>query len=232
MTVTEWLTATEPTPMVEFLRGKASDRKLRLFAVGSVLPFADLLPDSRSRRALQAAEEFADGRISAQELELAHTASWSAVSELPLSTSSALVALSKAVAKASDHEGWWAAEKVRDSVVDFEGDVSETGDERDLEPSEEWMASAERSRVRMSDLVRDIFGNPFQPVVFDPSWLTPTAVTLAESIYRDRAFDRLPILADALEEAGCDHFDVLAHCRGEGTHVRGCWVIDLVLGKK
>ena len=61
--------------------------------------------------------------------------------------------------------------------------------------------------------------------------LTSTAVTLARSIYAERAFDRLPILADALEDAGCDAADLLAHCRGDGPHVRGCWAVDLVLGK-
>jgi hypothetical protein len=79
--------------------------------------------------------------------------------------------------------------------------------------------------------VRDIFGNPFRPVTADPQWLTPTVVTLAQTIYADRAFDRLPILADALEDAGCDEADILTHCRADEPHVRGCWVVDLVLGK-
>ena len=77
-----------------------------------------------------------------------------------------------------------------------------------------------------------VFGNPFRPVVADPTWLKPTAVSIASSIYADRAFDRLPILADALEEAGCAHADVLLHCRTPGEHVRGCWVVDMVLGKE
>jgi hypothetical protein len=65
----------------------------------------------------------------------------------------------------------------------------------------------------------------------DSAWLTPTVLALAVGIYAERAFDRLPILADALEEAGCDHADILAHCRGDGPHARGCWVVDLMLGK-
>ena len=69
------------------------------------------------------------------------------------------------------------------------------------------------------------------PASADPRWLTSTVLDLARAIYVERAFDRLPILADALEDAGCDSADVLAHCRGEGPHVRGCWVIDLLLGK-
>jgi hypothetical protein len=81
-------------------------------------------------------------------------------------------------------------------------------------------------------ILRDIFGNPFRPVAVDPSWLTSTVVALAEGIYQERAFDRLPILADALQDAGCDSDDVLSHCRSDGPHVRGCWVVDLLTGRK
>jgi hypothetical protein len=83
-----------------------------------------------------------------------------------------------------------------------------------------------------ADLFRDVFGNPFSPVVFDPVWRTSDVRGLARGIYDDRAFDRLPILADALIEAGCDDDVILGHCRGPGPHVRGCWVVDLVLGKE
>jgi len=89
----------------------------------------------------------------------------------------------------------------------------------------------DKSRNAQCVLLRDIFGNPFRPVVFDPRWQSETAVALAKGIYADRAFDRMPILADALEEAGCDNFDVLNHCRGDGPHVRGCWVVDLLSGR-
>jgi hypothetical protein len=81
-------------------------------------------------------------------------------------------------------------------------------------------------------LLHDIFGNPFRPVAFADSWRSETVTSLASAIYAERAFDRMPILADALEEAGCDQPDILAHCRGPGTHVRGCWVVDGVLGKE
>lgn len=82
-----------------------------------------------------------------------------------------------------------------------------------------------------ADLLRDIFGNPFRPIALDPPWRSETAVAVAAGIYEERAFDRMPILADALEDAGCDHADVLTHCRGPGPHARGCWVVDGVLGK-
>jgi hypothetical protein len=81
------------------------------------------------------------------------------------------------------------------------------------------------------DLLRDILGNPFRSVPFSPEWRTSTAVALSRQMYDARAFSAMPILADALQDAGCDNEDVLNHCRGPGPHVRGCWVTDLVLGK-
>ncbi|MBL8798934.1 MAG: hypothetical protein JNM56_33930 [Planctomycetia bacterium] len=80
-------------------------------------------------------------------------------------------------------------------------------------------------------MLRDIFGNPFHPVTINPAWRTLTVISLAQAIYDERAFDRLPILADALEDAGCDSADILNHCRQPGEHVRGCWCVDLILSK-
>lgn len=82
------------------------------------------------------------------------------------------------------------------------------------------------------ELVRDIFGPlPFRPVSVTPAWITLTVTRLATAIYTDRAFDRLPILADALEDAGCCNADILTHCRQPGEHCRGCWVVDLLLDR-
>jgi hypothetical protein len=81
-------------------------------------------------------------------------------------------------------------------------------------------------------LIREVFGNPFRPVNIHVAWLTSTVTSLAQAIYDERAFDRIPILADALEDAGCTNQDILNHCRGGGEHVRGCWVVDLLLGKE
>jgi hypothetical protein len=80
--------------------------------------------------------------------------------------------------------------------------------------------------------VREQFGNPFRPVAFSKSWRTDTAIALARQMYESRDFGAMPILADAIQEAGCDNDDILSHCRGDGPHVRGCWVVDLVLGKE
>jgi len=85
--------------------------------------------------------------------------------------------------------------------------------------------------VKQTALLRDIIDNPFRTIALDPAWLTSTVQACAESIYVERAFDRLPILGDALEDAGCDNPDILNHCRREGPHIRGCWGVDLVLVK-
>ncbi len=86
-------------------------------------------------------------------------------------------------------------------------------------------------RWRSIELIRDLFGNPFRPVTIDPAWLTRNVIAIAEGIYEDWAFDGMPILADILEESGCDDAAILEHCRSPAEHVRGCWVIDAILGK-
>lgn len=91
----------------------------------------------------------------------------------------------------------------------------------------------EAEELSQCDLIREVFGPlRFVPITVDPRWRTETVVALATGIYAERAFDRMPILADALQEAGCDNTDILSHCQGDGPHVRGCWVVDLVLGKE
>jgi hypothetical protein len=90
----------------------------------------------------------------------------------------------------------------------------------------------QRERIEQCNLLREIFGNPFRPVAFDPAWRTSDVMLLARGIYGDRAFDRMPILADVLQDAGCTSDDILGHLRDpHATHVRGCWALDLVLGK-
>jgi hypothetical protein len=93
--------------------------------------------------------------------------------------------------------------------------------------------NAERGeRAIQVTLLRDIFNNPFRPIGVNPACVTQAVLELTRTIYHDRAFDRLRILAHALEEAGCDNADILSHCRGPGEHVRGCWVVDLLTGRE
>ncbi len=103
------------------------------------------------------------------------------------------------------------------------------GDTCQLDPTNPWQRA---EACEQAQLLREFLGNPFRPVAFSTSWRTDTAVTLARQMYDSRDFSAMPILADALQDAGCDSADVLDHCRGPGPHVRGCWVVDLVLGKE
>ncbi|MBY0514739.1 MAG: hypothetical protein K2P78_12595, partial [Gemmataceae bacterium] len=93
-------------------------------------------------------------------------------------------------------------------------------------------------RKQLARLVREVAGNPFKPPRFDPNWRTTAVVELARTIFAERAFDRMPVLADALLDADCDEETILRHCRGtelgvkeQPQHVRGCWVVELVLGR-
>jgi hypothetical protein len=106
-------------------------------------------------------------------------------------------------------------------------------------PREDWneiapAVAAEEQQIQTS-LLRDIVGNPFRPPVIDPGWLSwqdGAVPRLARALYEERGFDHLPILADALEEAGCTDAEILGHCRGPGSHTRGCWLVDSLLGEK
>lgn len=115
------------------------------------------------------------------------------------------------------------------------GSLAGLTDEQIAARRDAWEGRRSVEQAAQASLVRDIFGNPFRPVTFYPAWRTDTAVSLAKGMYESRDFSDMPILADALQEAGCEegfeHPVILPHCRGNGPHVRGCWVLDLVLGK-
>ena len=92
-----------------------------------------------------------------------------------------------------------------------------------------------RRRTGQAHSLRCLFGNPFRPVALHPLWVARSdsrASKLAADIYSDRAFGLMPMLADVLEDAGCTDADILAHCRGPGPHVLGCWVVDLLTGRE
>jgi hypothetical protein len=84
----------------------------------------------------------------------------------------------------------------------------------------------------LRDIFRDLIPNPFLPLAWKPEWFTSTVRDLATHIYDARDFGAMPILADALQDAGCDDEQVLAHCRASKPHARGCWVVDAILGKE
>ncbi|QVL34978.1 hypothetical protein KIH39_21590 [Telmatocola sphagniphila] len=88
------------------------------------------------------------------------------------------------------------------------------------------------SRPRLVQLIHDVFWHPFRPHVFDTRWRSPVVLEQAQYCYDNRNFDNLPLLATALEEAGCDDQEIIQHCRSNRPHVKGCWVVDRILGKE
>jgi hypothetical protein len=220
MTESEWQRCTDPTWMLEFLRDKASQRKLRLFAVASFRRIYDLLPLERSRAVVEVLERCADGQATAadvadaKEKALTAIAAWAEVTN----TSGNITATERA-----------SVAVTFDSILDMVMGAAEATAWVKVGTPE---AVSEPEEQAQCDLLRDIIGNPFRTVNADPAWLMPNVVTLAWGRNDERAFARMPELADALEHAGCTNQDILDHCRQPGPHVRGCWVVDLVLGKK
>jgi hypothetical protein len=203
----EWLTSTDPTPMLKFLRGKVSDRKLRLFVAGCC--YVDYRP-STVIPAYDVVQEFADGRTTLDDAPK-HLLTLGSTNELAW----------------PKRPFQWAA------IFISRCPTSEDADEED---------EGYPMATKIPPIMRDVFGNPFRPVSLDPGWPQwngGTVTKIAQAIYDERQLPsghldttRLAILADALEDAGCDQPDLLDHLRGPGPHVRGCWVVDLLLGKE
>jgi hypothetical protein len=216
MTEEEWLACNSPEDLLHFLRARASDRKARLCAVACCFRDPLWCVPPETGRVILLAESFADGRVDERALHVV-ARSTSALHPAPVVAAPPV----RGVAFAQ-HAG-----RVAESVC--RGLAEGT---RQPPDSPKYSAKLAVEREAMARLVRDIFGNPFRPVPFSPSWCTNTVRAVAQQMYDLRDFRGMPILADALQDAECDNEDILDHCRGPGPHVRGCWVVDLVLGKE
>jgi hypothetical protein len=249
LTEAEWLTGADPGPMLAFLDGKASDRKLRLFNCACCRRIWHLIPHAAYRKLVELAEGFADGHVSWQQLRDAEHAAYEEAGIQ--GRNSALWAAThttgdmRAIPYDGEDVSWVHAASAAAKAsagVDF---ITDSGTDED---SSWWHATIELAawtsgplaEARLAEqraqacLVRDLFGNPFRPVAIDPVWRSANdgcTTKLARAIYQERRFADLPVLADALEEAGCANADILAHCRRPGEHARGCWVVDALLDK-
>ena len=214
MNEAEWLSCTDPAPMLAFLGSKASARKLRLFVVACCRRIGDSLHDRRSQAAIEIAEQFADGKADSAQLADAHAEALAASSELGDDSYDA-PAYAAALAAGSPLDATDAAELAAEGVTST--------------PAELLQEKAAQAR-----LLRDILGNPFRPPAGPGpavlAWHGGAIVELARALQDRRCCKDLQALAAALEQAGCADPDVLSHCRARGEHVRGCWVVDLLLG--
>ncbi|WP_238602698.1 hypothetical protein [Fimbriiglobus ruber] len=208
MTEEEWLAATEPTPLVAYVRGLATGRQLAMAAIALCRSDRDLMRPGYSRDGVAWSERVTDGEIASDDL-----------GGLDPGADYLMGAAANRCRCVAGHAADGDLLRAHDSLAEVVGILID----------QDWDNA--RRLKRMAEVFRCIFGNPFRPITFNPSYLTPTVLSLAKGIYEDRAFDRMPVLADALQDAGCDNEDILTHCRGPGPHVRGCWVVDLCLGK-
>ncbi len=221
----QWLTVTDPAAMLAFLRarGKVSERKFRMFATACVRSLWPWLNDGRSRKVVKVSEQYADAVVSASKLAAVLTSADRSRRELRDMAASTIERTAGAI--------------VLRLGFGLDADLGEVA----REVAAVTVLSAGRT-FAPADLLRDIFGNPFHVVSLDPARLSRHAhrvTNLAASIYEERLlscghFDnqKLGVLADALEEAGAEQ-EVVRHLREkDGVHVRGCWVVDLLLGKE
>ena len=217
MTEAEWLTCNDPTSMLHVVHCLSqSERKIRLFNAAVCRRFWNYLPEA-SQAILAESELIADGtaHVGSGKNDLCHWANEVVSSfdrEFP--------------AKNYPNEDFRIRRNSAIAVCygvlpdELWGAVSYFWE---IDPSE---------RHPHSVTIRDIFGNPFRAVTFNSEWRTLSVVSLSQTIYDTRSFDRMPELGDALDRAGCRDQAIIDHCRQPSEHVRGCWVVDLVLGKE
>jgi hypothetical protein len=241
MTQAEWLACADPLRMQEFLRGRGSERRWRLLSCACCRRVWHLLADERSRQGVEATERFADGFLSREELRRAGSAAYQAWWETEPRDDD-----DEDHPRYDPHHGQ-ALFCAANAVVRLTGTGEHAGSEGVASEvrravwfaSEDQRAAEEDERKAQCALVRDLFDDPFHPLALDSAWRTPDVLSLARAAYQERILPsgvleraRLALLADALEDAGCTDEVILAHLRGEGPHVRGCWALDLVTGKQ
>jgi hypothetical protein len=224
MTEQEWLECTDSIQMLLFLkRRRVRARRLRLFSAACCRPHWSSLTDRRSRDAIEVLEKYADGPGRKADLDALKGAFQSAKDAAAGTTvDSRPYYVANAVVRAVEpSDASWTARWTADFWLTAAGMIGQ--------------AERRKEAATQVALLRDIFDNPFRRVALNPTWLAwsdGTIPKLAQAIYDDRAFDRMPVLADALEEAGCANADLLQHCRRPGPHVRGCWVVDRLLARE
>jgi hypothetical protein len=227
MTEADWLAHHDPRPMLEFLDGKADERRLRLFAVACCRRVWDLLTDRRSRRAVEAAERYADRAATDRELREAYAEAYNAYANALVTQDDAAYA---AMSTALEQPGLAAMRAAGYTAYAIGHRAAQTPHEHSLI----YYGAKIPERREQASVLRHIIGNPFRPVAVNSLWLNwnqDTVPRLARTIYQGRRFGDLPVLADALEEAGCDNADLVTHCREGGEHPLGCWAVDLLRGE-
>ena len=213
MTETEWLSAVDVDGMWEFLMSRFSepgpiDRKVQLFVAACCEPLEKAVPPP-----FASLISLCEGRANNRAGRL----QWGAAFQ-----KAGLDADAGGILFAIDYDDYGLACYLAARAIASMNHKPE---------SSGYTSAFRRERERQAILFREIAGNPFRPMSLDDQRPAPAHVQLAQAVYDGRTFDRMSELADALEREGCASEEVLTHCRGPGPHVRGCWVLDLILGK-
>jgi hypothetical protein len=233
-----WRTSANPYALLSTRFGRVSDRKFLLFACACVRRDTRLLEDRCARLVLEMLEDYADERIGAETVlalsgdpvprQLVVLGPGGQLAEYVLACAVRVAARTRTAGK-QVRRYWPEAQRMaREAAERTEwavGNAATTG------PPARRLA-VRRERQALVSLCHDVFGNPFDPAKGDPSWLAwarGLVGTMAHDIYKERRFEEMPILADALEEAGCTDARVLTHARQRAGHVRGCWLLDMIL---
>jgi hypothetical protein len=211
MTEGEWLECTNPAFLIQFLGTDLSSRKFRLLKYSWCREHLHDFPDERSVAAIETAERFAEGQLPESDCEKVSEAACQAIERWK---------------KEGNSKHALYAQIALDTLEVMDSAYFE----RWRRATRQWAKFCEPDSQFCSQ-IRCVFGNPFHPITLNSDWLTSPVVDLARTIYEERCFDRMPILADALMDAGCDNHEILDHCRGSGPHVLGCFVVDAILNK-
>jgi hypothetical protein len=229
-----WFESNSPAPLLAHLKAKATDRKLLLFAAACCRQAWHFVSDARLPRLLATVEKAADkpltprARSSAQ--ERCFTVADSDLDDMQQCLGYELWhALKQPDERGVSSIGEWAAAAYG---YDARGPESSSAAVR-RGTDRKFQRGKAAERARQVPLVHELFGDPFSRAKLDPAWRTDTAVSIARTAYEKREFGALPILADALQDAGCNHDCLLTHLRDTvAPHYRGCWALDWVLGKE
>lgn len=222
MTDEEWLESADPGAMLQAVRRLWNPRRCGLLGVACCRRAWGVI-ESSNQRVVEALEQKLEGQID--------DAAWAAVM-------SGLVTEDDVMYRGGTYLERVAAGAVesvaRGDCVSTLSDLSGAVAYARLQTDEEdavWREIERAEAAAQAGLVRDVFGLPQRPLPFHPAWRSAEVMAIARAIYADQDFARMPSLADALARTGCANPHVLGHCRGDGPHVRGCWAVDLLLGK-
>ncbi len=230
MTEAEWQSATNPAEMLRSLTAEPGHRKRTLLACGCCRRKWFEISEPALRQRIALAERFADDVVTEEEVQQAFVAYRPTPTHHPVT---------RALRSATEYLGQRKHLSTLSETVEIllwlaeATGLDDTGGMKLRQPrrSKHFQRGRDRELAAQAVLVRDVLGNPFRQPALHPAWRTDTAVSLARTMYESRDFSAMPILADALQDAGCDSDAILNHCRGGEPHVRGCWVVDWVLGK-